>query len=62
MAALGLDKLKQYIKTIGLYNNKAKNIIALSKELTENIRAKCRITAKHWKTWPALAVKPPMLF
>ena len=35
MAALGLDKLKQYIKTIGLYNNKAKNIIALSKELTE---------------------------
>jgi len=35
MAALGLDKLKRYIKTIGLYNNKAKNIIALSKELTE---------------------------
>lgn len=35
MAALGLDKLKQYIKTIGLYNNKAKNIIALSRELTE---------------------------
>lgn len=35
MAALGLDKLKHYIKTIGLYNNKAKNIIALSKELME---------------------------
>lgn len=35
MAVLGLDKLKHYIKTIGLYNNKAKNIIALSKELTE---------------------------
>ena len=35
MAALGLDQLKHYIKTIGLYNNKAKNIIALSKELTE---------------------------
>ena len=35
MVALGLDKLKQYIKTIGLYNNKAKNIIAISKELTE---------------------------
>ena len=35
MAALGLHKLKHYIKTIGLYNNKAKNIIALSKELTE---------------------------
>lgn len=33
MLNLGLNKLKQYIKTIGLYNNKAKNIIALSKEL-----------------------------
>lgn len=35
MADLGEDKLKEYIKTIGLYNNKAKNIIALSKELVE---------------------------
>lgn len=39
MAALGLDKLKHYIKTIGLYNNKAKNIIALSKELTEKYQS-----------------------
>lgn len=30
MVNLGLEKLKSYIKTIGLYNNKAKNIIALS--------------------------------
>lgn len=35
MAALGIEKLKDYIKTIGLYNNKAKNIIALSNELIE---------------------------
>lgn len=35
MVALGIDKLKDYIKTIGLYNNKAKNIIALSQELVE---------------------------
>lgn len=35
MTALGLEKLKQYIKTIGLYNNKAKNIIALSQDLVE---------------------------
>jgi len=33
MLDLGEDKLKQHIKTIGLYNNKAKNIIALSKIL-----------------------------
>lgn len=33
MVNLGLEKLKSYIKTIGLYNNKAKNIIALSEIL-----------------------------
>lgn len=33
MAELGLDALKSYIKTIGLYNSKAKNIVALSKKL-----------------------------
>ena len=33
MVALGEAKLTQYIKTIGLYRNKAKNVIALSKEL-----------------------------
>ena len=33
MADLGLEEIKEYIKTIGLYNNKAKNILALSQEL-----------------------------
>ena len=33
--ALGEENLKTYIKTIGLYNSKAKNIIALSKKLIE---------------------------
>ena len=35
MVALGLAKLKDYIKTIGLYNSKAKNVIALSEILIE---------------------------
>ncbi len=35
MVSLGEEKLKNYIKTIGLYNTKAKNIIALSQELVE---------------------------
>ncbi|MGN6499097.1 MAG: endonuclease III domain-containing protein, partial [Tsuneonella sp.] len=30
MVALGEDALKQHIKTIGLFNTKAKNVIALS--------------------------------
>lgn len=35
MAALGVQKLTPYIKTIGLYRTKAKNVIALSKALIE---------------------------
>lgn len=33
MVALGLENLKEYIKTIGLFNTKAKNVIALSEKL-----------------------------
>jgi endonuclease-3 len=36
MLALGEDGLKEHIKTIGLYNAKAKNVIALSQMLIEN--------------------------
>ena len=33
MVALGLDRLKHHIRTIGLFNTKAKNVIALSEAL-----------------------------
>ena len=35
MIELGEEQLRQYIKSIGLFNNKAKNIIQMSKELVE---------------------------
>lgn len=35
MLDLGEEKLKGYIKTIGLYNNKARNIMLLSRELVD---------------------------
>ncbi len=35
MLALGEEVVRDYIKTIGLFNTKAKNVIALSKILTE---------------------------
>lgn len=35
MLDLGIDGLKEYIKTIGLYNNKAKSIISMSQSLLE---------------------------
>src|SRR5579864_4084429 len=33
MVALGEARLREYIKTIGLFNTKAKNVIALSEKL-----------------------------
>jgi len=36
MLALGEDTVRDYIKTIGLYRNKAKNVIALSQKLIDD--------------------------
>ncbi len=36
MLALGEEKLKHHIKTIGLFNSKAKNVIILSQQLLDN--------------------------
>jgi endonuclease III len=38
--SLGLEKLKSYVKTIGLYNNKAKNIIETCRILIEKYDSK----------------------
>jgi endonuclease-3 len=40
MVALGEDKLRELIKTIGLYRNKAKNVIALSERLIKDFGGK----------------------
>src|SRR5262249_33172375 len=40
MVALGEERLRESIKTIGLYNMKAKNVIALSKALIERYGGK----------------------
>jgi len=36
IAALGVEGLSEYIKTIGLYNSKARNVIALCRQLIEH--------------------------
>src|SRR5215475_1645318 len=35
IAALGVEGVKPYIKTVGLYNTKAKNLIGLAQQLLE---------------------------
>ena len=37
MLALGEVKVRDYIKTIGLFNNKAKNVVKLSQQLIDNL-------------------------
>ncbi len=39
MVKLGLDKLKEYIKTIGLYNAKAENVVKMSETLIEKFNS-----------------------
>lgn len=47
MIALGEAGLKDYIKTIGLYNAKAKNIIKLSQQLVANHKSKVPSTIEE---------------
>ena len=54
MVALGEDGLKTHIKTIGLFNGKAKNVIALSEILVRDYGGE--VPADR----PGSAARPPM--
>tara|TARA_Y100000590_G_scaffold398030_1_gene480099 strand:+ start:11747 stop:12403 length:657 start_codon:yes stop_codon:yes gene_type:complete len=54
---LGLTKLKSLIKTIGLYNSKAKNIINLSKILIEKYNGKIPKTREDLVSLPGVGRK-----
>ncbi len=55
--ALGLQGLKKYIKTIGLYNNKAKNIIAACKILIEKHGSQVPDTREELEALPGVGRK-----
>ena len=57
MAALGIEELKNYIKTIGLYNNKAKNIIALSQTLVEKYQGEVPADREALENLPGVGRK-----
>jgi len=57
MAALGEEGLKRYIKTIGLFNAKARNIIALSSRLTEEFDGDVPHTREALMTLPGVGRK-----
>ena len=57
MLALGEAKLKDYIKTIGLYNAKAKNVIALSRILAERHGSQVPASREVLETLPGVGRK-----
>jgi len=57
MLDLGLDGLKRYIQTIGLYNNKAKHIIAACEQLLEKHRGRVPRTREALEALPGVGRK-----
>jgi endonuclease III len=57
MLKLGEEKLKKYINTIGLYNNKAKNVIALSKILLEKFNSQVPESLEILQSLPGVGRK-----
>ncbi len=57
MVKLGVDGLKNYIKTIGLYNNKAKNIIAACEILLEKHGSQVPTTRDALEALPGVGRK-----
>jgi len=57
MLKLGEAGLKKYIKTIGLYNAKAKNIIALSKTLIEKFNGEVPASREELQSLPGVGRK-----
>ena len=57
MLALGEDRLGDYIRTIGLWRNKAKNVIALSKKLIDDFSGEVPRTREELVTLPGVGRK-----
>jgi len=62
MVALGERKLKGYIKTIGLYNSKAKNVINLSKILINDYKSKVPTKFKDLISLPGVGNKTASVY
>ena len=57
MLALGEDRVRDYIKTIGLYRNKAKNVIALSRKLIDEFGGEVPNTREALESLPGVGRK-----
>ena len=62
MAALQISEITSLIRQIGLAPTKAKNIHRLSEMLVENTQAKYPLTSMHLRRYPALDIRPLLLW
>lgn len=62
MLDLGVDGLKEYIKTIGLYNNKAKSIIKMSEDLVNKFKCKVPTDRKDLESLAGVGRKTANVF
>ena len=57
MLELGVDKLKEYIHPLGFFNNKAKNVIALSEVLIDKYNSQIPTTRDELEKLPGIGRK-----
>ncbi|MBB4955374.1 endonuclease-3 [Agrobacterium vitis] len=57
MVALGEEKIREYIKTIGLFRNKAKNVMLLSQKLIDDFGSQVPKTREELVTLPGVGRK-----
>ncbi|PHP68730.1 endonuclease III [Zhengella mangrovi] len=57
MLALGEDRVGEYIRTIGLWRNKARNVIALSRKLVDDFGGEVPRTREELVTLPGVGRK-----
>jgi endonuclease-3 len=57
MLALGEERVRNHIKTIGLYRNKAKNVIALSQKIVDDFGGEVPRTRNELVTLPGVGRK-----
>ena len=60
MLELGEEKVRDTIKTIGLYRTKAAHVIATCSALLNSLAVKCHKHERNWKACREWGAKPPM--
>ena len=59
MLALGEDGVRAHVRNIGLFNAKAKNVVATCRLLLDLHGGGCRTSAKRWSACPVSGARPP---